>query len=170
MALGIENLKTPGSNIAMAKAATKTAPSGPPAFKRPPVFKRRVTLIDAHVGRRVRQRRKLLGMSQDKLGKAMGLSVQQIQTYEHGINRVSASRLFTLSKVLDVPINFFFDDMPDALVAADADHREYRDSPVMFEEDPMAGRETAELLRAYYRIEDEVMRRMLLEFLRSMSN
>ena len=162
MALGIEKLKNPGSNIAMAKAATKTAPSAPPAFKS------RVTLIDAHVGKRVRQRRKLLRMSQDKLGKAMGLTVQQIRTYEHGINRISASRLFTLSKVLDVPINFFFDDMPDALVAAD--HRKYSHSSVMFEGDPMARRETAELLRAYYRIEDEVMRRMLLEFLRSMSN
>ena len=60
--------------------------------------------------------------------------------------------------------------MPDALVAAGADHRKYSDSSVMFEGDPMARRETAELLRAYYRIEDEVMRRMLLEFLRSMSN
>jgi transcriptional regulator with XRE-family HTH domain len=148
----------------MAKAATKTAPSGLPAFKS------RVTLIDAHVGKRVRQRRKLLGMSQDKLGKAMGLTVQQIRTYEHGINRVCASRLFTLSKVLDVPIKFFFDDMPDTLVTAGADHRKYSHFSVMFEGDPMARRETAELLRAYYRIEDKVMRRMLLEFLRSMSN
>ncbi len=83
MALGIENIKTPGSNMPMAKAAAKMIPSVPPASKR------RVTLIDTHVGSRVRQRRKLLGMSQDKLGKAMGHSVQQIQTTNTGLTAVS---------------------------------------------------------------------------------
>src|SRR5215210_645465 len=71
--------------------------------------------IDVHVGGRVRLRRTLLGMSQEKLGEALGLTFQQVQKYERGVNRIGASRLFDLARVLDVPIGFFFDDMPDAL-------------------------------------------------------
>ena len=67
--------------------------------------------IDVHVGSRVRLRRTLLGMSQEKLGDAIGLTFQQVQKYERGANRIGASRLFDLSRVLDVPVSFFFDDM-----------------------------------------------------------
>ncbi|HEY8289670.1 MAG TPA: helix-turn-helix transcriptional regulator, partial [Acetobacteraceae bacterium] len=73
--------------------------------------------IDVHVGSRIRLRRTLLGMSQERLGEALGLTFQQVQKYERGVNRVGASRLFDLSRVLDVPISFFFDDMPDSLAA-----------------------------------------------------
>src|ERR1700724_4341131 len=73
--------------------------------------------IDIHVGSRIRLRRTLLGMSQERLGEALGLTFQQVQKYERGVNRVGASRLFDLSRVLDVPISFFFDDMPDSLAA-----------------------------------------------------
>src|SRR6202795_4424277 len=73
--------------------------------------------IDVHVGSRVRLRRTLLGMSQERLGEALGLTFQQVQKYERGVNRVGASRLFDLSRVLDVPISFFFDDMPESLTA-----------------------------------------------------
>lgn len=71
--------------------------------------------IDVHVGSRIRLRRTLLGMSQERLGEALGLTFQQVQKYERGVNRVGASRLFDLSRVLDVPISFFFDDMPESL-------------------------------------------------------
>src|ERR1700761_1105774 len=71
--------------------------------------------IDVHVGSRIRLRRTLLGMSQERLGDSLGLTFQQVQKYERGVNRVGASRLFDLSRVLDVPISFFFDDMPDSL-------------------------------------------------------
>jgi len=64
--------------------------------------------IDVHVGSRIRLRRTLLGMSQERLGEALGLTFQQVQKYERGVNRVGASRLFDLSRVLDVPISFFF--------------------------------------------------------------
>src|SRR3954468_18861513 len=73
--------------------------------------------IDVHVGSRIRLRRTLLGMSQERLGEALGLTFQQVQKYERGVNRVGASRLFDLSRVLDVPISFFFDDMPDGLAS-----------------------------------------------------
>ncbi len=71
--------------------------------------------IDVHVGSRIRLRRTLLGMSQERLGEALGLTFQQVQKYERGVNRVGASRLFDLSRVLDVPISFFFDDLPDSV-------------------------------------------------------
>src|SRR5579883_3316499 len=82
--------------------------------------------IDVHVGSRVRLRRTLLGMSQEKLGDAIGLTFQQVQKYERGANRVGASRLFELSRVLDVPVSFFFDELdPDtaqAVPSAAASH------------------------------------------------
>ena len=71
--------------------------------------------IDVHVGSRVRLRRTLLGMSQERLGEALGLTFQQVQKYERGVNRIGASRLFDLSRVLDVPISFFFDDLPSSV-------------------------------------------------------
>lgn len=77
----------------------------------------RASPIDVHVGTRVRLRRTLLGMSQEKLGEALGLTFQQIQKYERGVNRIGASRLFDLARVLDVPIGFFFDDMAPELGA-----------------------------------------------------
>jgi len=74
--------------------------------------------VDVHVGNRIRLRRTLMGLSQEKLGEALGLTFQQIQKYERGANRVGASRLYDLAQVLDVPIGFFFDDMQEARPSA----------------------------------------------------
>jgi len=150
--------------IAMAKATSKRT-------RRPfRANKGKSTAIDDHVGNRVRQRRLLLGMSQDILGKAVGITFQQIQKYERGTNRIGASRLFTLSKVLSVPVSFFFEDMPKALVAAGSKAKGFSKSPAPFKADLIGTRETAELVRAYYRIEDGTTRRKVLELLRLMSN
>ena len=80
----------------------------------------RASPVDGHVGVRIRLRRTLMGMSQERLGDALGLTFQQVQKYERGVNRVGASRLFDLSRVLDVPIGFFFDDMPEPMAGAAA--------------------------------------------------
>src|SRR5438067_6017088 len=74
--------------------------------------------IDIHVGSRVRSRRTLLGMSQEKLGEAIGLTFQQVQKYERGANRIGASRLWDLSRVLDCPMSFFFEEMDEATESA----------------------------------------------------
>lgn len=74
--------------------------------------------VDVYVGSRIRLRRTLLGMSQERLGTALGLTFQQVQKYERGANRVGASRLYDLARVLDVPIAFFFDGMPDEAAIA----------------------------------------------------
>lgn len=127
--------------------------------------------VDVHVGSRVRLRRTLLGMSQEKLGEAIGLTFQQVQKYERGANRIGASRLFNLSQVLDVPVSFFFDDMPreaaDAPVLGEEDDE---DRVVEFEPDPMAKRETLELVRAYYRITDPGVRKRLFELTKAVAN
>ncbi len=109
-------------------------------------------------------------MSQEMLGKAVGISMQQIQKNERGTNRIGAGRLFTLSKVLSVPIAFFYEEMPRALAAAGAKARGFSDASVTFEADLMDSRETGEMIRAYYRIEDSKQRRRVLELLRSMGN
>src|SRR5260221_7115236 len=107
--------------------------------------------IDIHVGSRVRLRRTLLGMSQEKLGEAIGLTFQQVQKYERGANRVGASRLYDLSRVLDVPVSYFFEEIKAETVEAaqgDPDPREPANGGP--EPDPMMPRETPELGRAYY--------------------
>ncbi len=128
--------------------------------------------IDVHVGSRIRLRRTLMGMSQERLGEALGLTFQQVQKYERGVNRVGASRLYDLSRVLDVPISFFFDDMPDTSghnngtthVAGFAERAEFGGHA----DDPLAKRETLELVRAYYRITDPAVRKRVFELIKSM--
>lgn len=70
--------------------------------------------VDAHVGSRIRMRRQLIGMSQERLGELLGITFQQVQKYEKGSNRISSSRLYFTSKILGVPVQFFFDDLPGA--------------------------------------------------------
>ncbi len=100
--------------------------------------------IDVHVGVRVRLRRNLLGMSQTALGKAVGITFQQIQKYERGVNRIGASRLFNLSRALDVPVSFFFEDLSPA--AAGGGRRQARglsEAPAaVLEPDLLSRRET----------------------------
>ncbi len=128
--------------------------------------------IDVHVGSRVRLRRTLLGMSQEKLGEALGLTFQQVQKYERGVNRIGASRLFDLARVLDVPIGFFFDDMPDALGGGPAMRSRlsgFSESQEGFEDDTLHRRETLELVRAYYRITDPSVRKRVFELIKSLA-
>lgn len=112
--------------------------------------------IDAHVGSRVRLRRKLLGMSQSALAKSVGLTFQQIQKYERGANRIGAGRLFQFSQALDVPVSFFFDDVPPEL--SDDTSRGSHNGGAVTESDQLTRRETLELVRAYYQIKDPVLR------------
>ncbi|MBO1358441.1 helix-turn-helix transcriptional regulator [Acetobacter sacchari] len=147
----------------------------------------RSTERDVHVGGRIRLRRTLLGLSQEKLGEAIGLTFQQIQKYERGTNRVSASRLYDIAHVLDVPIGFFFDDMnadapPARPVAGGGFVAGFAEAQQGFGGPPAGGggstgvdsgvlnrRETIELVRAYYRIPDEGVRKRVLDLIRSMA-
>ncbi|MDR3516930.1 MAG: helix-turn-helix transcriptional regulator [Azospirillaceae bacterium] len=123
--------------------------------------------IDIHVGARLRLRRTLLGLSQEKLGEAVGITFQQLQKYERGANRISASRLFHLSQVLDVPVGFFFEDMATGGTMIDGD--ESHSEPTETDEfESMAKRETLELVRAYYRIADPQVRRRAFELIKAL--
>ncbi len=126
--------------------------------------------VDVHVGARLRQRRTLLGMTQTRLGEAIGLTFQQMQKYEKGTNRVSASRLFYLSRVLDVPVEYFFEEMPSEVAASSpANNRGRVKKPVRYELDPMARRETLELVRAYYKISNPEVRKRLREMAKALA-
>ncbi len=126
--------------------------------------------VDVHVGARLRQRRTLLGMSQTALGEAIGIAFQQVQKYERGANRISASRLFGLSRVLDVPIEHFFDDMPTAVAASSLATKRRGKAKKLpsYEPDPMAKRETLELVRAYYEVSDPRVRKRLYELTKAL--
>ncbi|KKJ77177.1 transcriptional regulator [Kiloniella litopenaei] len=128
--------------------------------------------VDVHVGSRVRLRRTLLGMSQEKLGEAIGLTFQQVQKYERGANRVGASRLYDLARVLEVPVGYFFADMPDEVASQSPVRlREMSEEKVeafVHEADPMAKRETLELVRAYYKIVDPQVRKRLFEMTKAL--
>jgi transcriptional regulator with XRE-family HTH domain len=114
--------------------------------------------VDVHVGIRIRMRRAVLGMSQQKLAKALGLSFQQVQKYESGSNRVSASQLYDISRALGVPVGYFFDDIGPAGDDAATSTRGGDGSVGL---DYLTSRETLELLHAFYRIRDARVRHQI---------
>jgi len=127
--------------------------------------------IDIHVGRRVRLRRTLLGLSQEKLGEAVGLTFQQIQKYERGTNRISASRLYAFSHVLDMPVPYFFEDMPPEISDNGGKPVSGLTEEIKKETsaDLLTKRETLELVRAYYRIKDPNVRKRLFGLVNSLA-
>lgn len=114
--------------------------------------------IDIYVGKRLRRRRRLLGMTQQSLGEQVGIRFQQIQKYECAANRISASRLFDLSEALHVPVQYFYEGLSMKDVANDTGG---------LPADVMNRKETMELVRAYYSMPEDTRRR-LLELARSM--
>ncbi|MEZ5668421.1 MAG: helix-turn-helix domain-containing protein [Alphaproteobacteria bacterium] len=126
--------------------------------------------VDVHVGSRVRLRRTLLGMSQEKLGEAIGLTFQQVQKYERGANRIGSSRLFELSRILDVPVSFFFDDMPGEVATSSYVGGFAEGATDDYEAgDPLSKRETLELVRAYYKITEPAVRKRLFELAKALA-
>jgi transcriptional regulator with XRE-family HTH domain len=123
--------------------------------------------IDVRVGARLRLRRTMLGLSQEKLGEAIGLTFQQVQKYERGANRIGASRLYELSRVLDVPVSFFFDDTDPVRAPAMGGFAE--PAAGAFEADPLRQPETLELVRAYCAIDDSMLRRHLLDLAKALA-
>jgi transcriptional regulator with XRE-family HTH domain len=127
--------------------------------------------IDVHVGARIRLRRTLLGISQVALAETVGLTFQQVQKYEKGMNRVSSSRLVDMANALDVDVPYFFQEMsaavekqtPSELMRTKA--RPANDQ----EQDPMARRETLELVRAYYKIGDPAVRKRVFELTKAVA-
>jgi len=130
---------------------------------------RRPNPIDVHVGSRVRFRRMLLGMSQEKLGEKLGLTFQQIQKYEKGINRIGASRLFDLAQVLGVSVQFFYEEapVPESHQFAEEGLAEKSDQGSIVEF--LRSRDGLELNRAFVRIPDPKARRAIVDLVRSLA-
>lgn len=135
-----------------------------------PKGSRRANPMDVHVGTRVRLRRMLLGMSQEKLGEQLGLTFQQVQKYEKGVNRIGASRLFDLAKVLGVPVQFFYDEAPigthgSAMIQTGFGEQPGESYVVEF----LGTRDGMELNKAFARISDTKVRRAVVDLVRALS-
>jgi transcriptional regulator with XRE-family HTH domain len=130
--------------------------------------KKKPNPIDIHVGSRVRLRRNMLGMSQEKLGDALGITFQQIQKYEKGTNRVGASRLQAIASVLQVPVSFFFEDAPGMAPGGQPGLAE--DSQTTFVVDFINSAEGLQLNRAFVKIGDPKVRRKIVDLVKSLSD
>lgn len=132
---------------------------------------RRPNPMDIHVGSRVRLRRMLLGMSQEKLGDQLGLTFQQVQKYEKGINRIGASRLYDLSKTLGVPIAYFYEEAPIPALGMAEDQEEYGEKKPgddgVYEF--LSTREGLELNKAFVKISDPRVRRTIVDLVRNLA-
>jgi len=121
--------------------------------------------VDIHVGTRIRLRRQLLKMSQEKLGDQLGVTFQQVQKYERGANRVGASRLWKMSQVLDVPVDFFYEGLDEA--AATANFAKGDKTPIV--QEFINSSDGVSLAMAVSKIENKAVRRQILELARSLS-
>ena len=123
--------------------------------------------VDIHVGKQLRMRRVILGLSQEAIGKAIGITFQQVQKYERGINRMGASRLYELSRYLTVPVSYFFEGLDSATRVSPGGVAE---EVAAFEHEKMSSRETLELMRSYYRITDPNVRGRVAELIKSLAD
>jgi transcriptional regulator with XRE-family HTH domain len=131
----------------------------------PAVPKKQANTIDAQVGNRVRLRRMLVGMSQEKLGDLLGLTFQQVQKYEKGINRISAGRLYQIAHILGVPIGHFYEGVVDSTVSAVVEGATM--PPVM---EFLASGEGLQLSLAFMRIKDQKVRRRVLDLVKTLTD
>jgi transcriptional regulator with XRE-family HTH domain len=128
--------------------------------------KKKPNPIDIHVGSRIRLRRTMLGMSQEKLGESLGITFQQIQKYEKGTNRVGASRLQNISSILNVPVSFFFEDAPGENTSASGLAEASSSNYVV---DFLSSSEGLQLNRAFVKINDPKVRRKLVDLVKALA-
>ena len=122
--------------------------------------------VDVQVGGRLRQCRVLLGMTQQSMAKAVGLTSQQIHKYECGDNQIDASKLYEFARVLDVRVSYFFDEMPAEATLFKGRHGTPQDGR---SKDPLVKRESLELVRAYYKISGIKVRKAIVNAVRSLA-
>ena len=128
--------------------------------------KKKPNPIDIHVGGRIRLRRNMMGMSQEKLGEHLGITFQQIQKYEKGTNRVGASRLQAIASILEVPVAYFFDGAP----GGDRAEGFAEDSQTAYVVDFLSSSEGLLLNRAFARIGDPKVRRRIIDLVRTLAD
>lgn len=123
--------------------------------------------VDTHVGRQLRIRRTILGMSQDALAKAAGITFQQIQKYERGVNRMSASRLFDFARVLGVPVSYFFEGLDEKATRIEPVGGMAEAVAEGFGHEQILSRETLEMMRAFHRINNPALKKRVADLLRA---
>lgn len=128
-------------------------------MKKSQSFDSSIANLDTYIGKRLKSRRGSLNISQTNLGKSIGVTFQQIQKYEKGANRISASKLFEISRKLCTPMSYFFDNFDNNILEVE------EDKPI-YELENSKKKETIELLRAYYKIFDPLIRKKILEIIR----
>ncbi len=124
--------------------------------------------IDVHVGSRVRLRRLLVGMSQEKLGEQLGLTFQQVQKYEKGTNRIGASRLFEVSRILGVPVQYFYEDLAETR-GQDQDAAPAETDGAPFVMDFVSSSEGLQLNRAFFEIKNHDVRRSIIDLIKHLA-
>lgn len=131
------------------------------------INKKKPNPIDIHVGSRIRLRRNMLGLSQEKLGEMLGITFQQIQKYEKGVNRVGASRLQAISSFLNVPVAYFFEDAPgqDDAVGGFAE-----DDGTAYVSEFLSSSEGVQLTRSFLKIKDPKVRRRIIDLVKTLSS
>jgi len=123
--------------------------------------------VDIHVGQRLRLKRTILGKSQESIGKEIGVTFQQIQKYERGINRMGASRLYDFAKSLGVQVSYFFEGFGDYVQAGAAELGMGEPDAAAFDHEHMNNRETLEVMRAYYRIKNPAVRKRIIDLIKA---
>ncbi|WP_420960417.1 helix-turn-helix domain-containing protein [Brucella sp. IR073] len=131
--------------------------------------KKKPNPIDVHVGSRIRLRRNMLGLSQEKLGESLGITFQQIQKYEKGTNRVGASRLQAISSILNVPVSFFFEDAPGSNTNTGAGSFG-EDNEATYVVDFLNSNEGVQLTRSFTKISDPKIRRKIIDLVKSLAD
>jgi transcriptional regulator with XRE-family HTH domain len=147
----------------------KPGPKGPQGAspKEPKMVTKSPNPVDRHVGSRVRMRRMLVGMSQEKLGEALGITFQQIQKYEKGTNRIGASRLHQIARVLSVPVEFFYEGAPQ--VESPGGGGGFAEAPPSgYVSDFLTTSEGLELIKAFIEIKDPKIRRKLVDLAKAL--
>ena len=130
--------------------------------------KKQPSSIDAHVGSRVRLRRMLIGMSQEKLGELLGLTFQQVQKYEKGANRIGASRLYDIATILNVPVQYFFEDLPQPQAVGANGRGMSEPDREPFVMDFVSSSEGLQLIRSCTKVNDPKVRKRILELVKSL--
>ena len=130
--------------------------------------------IDLHVGKRLRRRRRLLGLTQQQLAESVGIRFQQIQKYERGLNRIGASRLYEFSRILGVPVAYFFeefmDESQDSTSKSGSTVLGLSENDAVFEYEKLGNKEVLALVRSYYEIEDPLVRKRVLSLIKSLAS
>jgi transcriptional regulator with XRE-family HTH domain len=125
--------------------------------------------VDIHVGKQLRLRRTILGLSQEAISNVIGVTFQQVQKYERGVNRMGSSRLYDFSKCLSVPVSYFFEGL-DVVLPNSNNNYGVSDEQTQFEDEKASSRETLDLVRAYYKIGDPNVRKRVFDLVKSLAD